>query len=193
MVEYKQEIPAIPKHLVYEELDGIPVYYSGYKEVLNKTKTLEDIMGYGGLQWFIINVLGDFLKEKLGKQFRMLSGKGGLHLGYQKNLSVDLGIYAKKDLKLKDLINKYLTIPPKIVIEIDTKADPEIFKHSNYYTPKTQRLLDFGVEQVVWLFTDSEKVTLASNNAPWITVNWSDQISVLGQQFTIEKVLNDAD
>ena len=150
-------------------------------------------MGYGGLQWFIINVLGDFLKEKLGKEFRILSGEGGLHLGHQRNLSVDLGIYPKKELKFKDLKNKYLTIPPKIVIEVDTKADPEIFKHSNYYTPKTQRLLDFGVEQVVWLFTDSEKVTLATNDAPWITVNWSDAITILENTFTLEKVLNEED
>ena len=34
MVEFKQEISTIPQYLIYEELDGIPVYYKGYKDVL---------------------------------------------------------------------------------------------------------------------------------------------------------------
>ena len=33
----------IPKHLVYEELNGRKLYRKGYKQFLNQTKTIEEI------------------------------------------------------------------------------------------------------------------------------------------------------
>ena len=35
----------IPKNLIYEIMDGKPVYYAGFREVLSKQKTIEEIMG----------------------------------------------------------------------------------------------------------------------------------------------------
>ncbi len=35
----------------------MPVFYKGYKAVLRKEKTIEDIMGAGGLQIFIVRYL----------------------------------------------------------------------------------------------------------------------------------------
>jgi hypothetical protein len=65
-------------------------------------------------------------------------------------------------------------------------ADPDIFEYSTYYTPKTQLLLDFGVEQVFWIFTDSQKVMVAQLHQPWIIVNWTDEVEVLGHRFSIQ-------
>ncbi|MEM1122195.1 MAG: Uma2 family endonuclease [Bacteroidota bacterium] len=192
MVELNQNISTIPSYLIYEQLDGIDIYFDGYREVLNKTKKLEEIMGYGELQWFILNTLGDFLKENLSKTYKVLTGEGGLHLGHKKNLSIDMAIFLKSQLSYKKLKNRYSKKIPQVVIEVDTKADPETFQKTNYYTVKTQQLLDFGVPMVVWLFTDSEKVTIATNDKPWITVNWSDEITVLELSFVIEKVLEEA-
>lgn len=33
---------AIPAYLVREMIDGIPFYYRGYRQAMNKTKTLEE-------------------------------------------------------------------------------------------------------------------------------------------------------
>ncbi len=192
MINLNQNIPTIPSYLIYEQLDGIPVYYNGYKAVLNKTKTFEDIIGYGELQWLILNTLGDYLKEHLPKTYKVLTGEGGLHLGHKKNLSLDMSIFLKKQLSYKTLKNKYTKKIPQVVIEVDTKADPDVFQKSNYYTVKTQQLLDFGVPMVVWLFTDSEKVTIATNNEPWLTLNWADKITVLDHTFSIQKILEEA-
>ncbi|MEM6316524.1 MAG: Uma2 family endonuclease [Bacteroidota bacterium] len=192
MIELNQNIPTVPPYLIYEQLNGMDIYFNGYKDVLNKTKKLEEIMGYGELQWFIFNTLGDFLKENLSKTYKVLTGEGGLHLGHKKNLSIDMAIFLKSQLTYKKLKNKYSNKTPQVVIEVDTKADPETFQKTNYYTVKTQQLLDFGVPVVVWLFTDSEKVTIATNDQPWITVNWSDEITILGLSFVIEKVLEAA-
>jgi Uma2 family endonuclease len=184
---------AIPAELVYEELNGIPVYYRGYKAVMKGEKQLEEIMGYGGLQWYLLNIIGAFLTQQFGKDYQVLIGEGGLHAGYKKNPSLDLCIYPKAQLKFKDLKNQYLDIPPKIVIEVDTKADPDVFQYSTYYAPKTQLLLDFGVEQVLWIFTDAEKIMVAQPEQPWIIVNWKDEVEVLGHRFSIQGIIDAAE
>ncbi|NJK82921.1 MAG: hypothetical protein HC912_03010 [Saprospiraceae bacterium] len=76
---------------------------------------------------------------------------------------------------------------------MDTKADPDTFSKTSYYMPKTQMLLDFGVEQVLWLYTDTEKVMVAQPNQPWWIVNWTNEIEVLGQKFTIQQIIRDAE
>ncbi|MCY7327193.1 MAG: hypothetical protein LH618_01440, partial [Saprospiraceae bacterium] len=54
---------SVPAYLVRETIDGIPFYYRGYRSVLNKTKTFDEIMGDSGLQLFLKNYLGDVLRE----------------------------------------------------------------------------------------------------------------------------------
>ncbi len=36
---------AIPESLVYERLDGQPIYYQGYRDVMAGRKTIEEIIG----------------------------------------------------------------------------------------------------------------------------------------------------
>ena len=45
----KTRIQTIPKELIYEMVDGKPIYYKGYKEYLNNSKQLDEIMGRGRL------------------------------------------------------------------------------------------------------------------------------------------------
>ena len=49
-------IPRIPDELVYEKIDGKPVYYKGYKEVVNQQKQISVIMGSSNLQTEIIEI-----------------------------------------------------------------------------------------------------------------------------------------
>jgi hypothetical protein len=46
----QRKIQKVHAYLVKEILDEMPVFYKGYKAVLRKEKTLEDIMGASGLQ-----------------------------------------------------------------------------------------------------------------------------------------------
>lgn len=39
----KSSAQKIPDYLVYEISEGKPIYYKGYKDVINKTKTFEEI------------------------------------------------------------------------------------------------------------------------------------------------------
>ncbi len=193
MTYMPEQQPTVPDYLVYEELNGIPVYYRGYKEVMNQTKTLNDIMAYGELQSYLLNILNYFLLRHLDKTYLPLVGETGLHLGHKTNLSLDLCIYLRQEFSFEKLQNKYKNTPPKVVIEVDTKADPAIFDFSSYYPAKTQALLDFGVEQVVWIYTDTKKVMLAQQEGAWLTVNWTDEVTILGHTFTVQQVIDEAE
>jgi len=66
------------------------------------------------------------------------------------------------------------------VIEIDTKAELEEVKDSfGYFHKKTDELLNFGVEKVIWIFTDSEKVMISEKNKDWQILNWSKEIEII--------------
>ena len=53
----KKTYKEIPETLVYEVLEGKPVYYKNYKDVLNGIKNLDDIMGSSSLQSFILTYI----------------------------------------------------------------------------------------------------------------------------------------
>ncbi len=88
-------------------------------------------------------------------------------------------------------LTKYAWVPPKIVIEIDTKADFTRFDSDfDYYEQKTSQLLHFGVEKVIWIFTRSEKVWIAEPDKDWLIRNWTQPVEVLsGCVFTISDLI----
>ena len=181
----------IPKVLIYEQLDGLNIYYSGYESVLDNLQNAESVMGSSGLQSFVIEIVIDYLKLSLGKEYRFLSNEVGLHLANRSNLSADIAIFSKKNLPVKNLEDKYITIAPEVVIEIDTKADFTNINPADYFNIKTQKLLDFGVQKVVWIYTTSEKIMVATADSSWKTMDWNSDIEVLGEQLNVLKLLKD--
>ncbi|MCY7351586.1 MAG: Uma2 family endonuclease [Cytophagaceae bacterium] len=178
---------AVPDVLIYELMDGRPLYYRGYGDVLTGKKTTEEIMGASGLQAFIIQYLLEILFTKVGRQrYHFLTNEIGNHLGKKNNLSGDLYIYERQALAPDKINNQYVDVPPKVAIEVDVKIDLTDEKNADYVHQKTQKLLDWGVEKVIWIFTNSRKVTVAETGQDWITMDWHREISLLdGQLFNI--------
>ncbi|WKN42905.1 Uma2 family endonuclease [Tunicatimonas pelagia] len=178
-----EETPVkIPEPLVYEVLDGQPIPYQGFREVLAGNKKLEDITGSSGLRSFIItNVLVRFLMRNLPEEeYDILSNEAGLHLGKNNNLATDIGIYPIGALTPDKLTNQYLDIPPQVAIEVDTKVEFSQFNSpQDYLHQKTQALLDFGTERVVWISTASKKVMTATAQEDWITHDWDKPVTLL--------------
>ncbi len=168
----------IPTSLIYEVIDGKPVYRKGYKDVLNKKKTLEEIMGSSSLQSAIISVIVKFLNKNLSDIYWVGASESGLHLALNENMSMDIPIYEIE--KHSSLSIHYTNIPPKILIEVDIEADTESFENEmDYYFTKTQKLLDFGVEKVIWIFTGAQKTIISMPDKDWQTVNWDARIEVM--------------
>jgi len=176
----------IPKSLIYEMVDGVPIYYKGYRDYLNGTKKLEDIMASSILQsalaGWIVTKLNLLLMQYHGKEYLALSNELGVLFRKKTWRGVDLAIVERRKVKklLKELNNEYLKTPPKIVIEIDTKADlSDLETPFNYYQKKTKALLDFGVERVIWIYTDTQTVMLAEAGKPWQVQEWTTSFEVM--------------
>lgn len=175
----KQEIQVakLPDYLIYESDRGHPIYYQGYQEVINKTKTIDQIMGSSVLQALLIELIKDYLKPLFGETYIILANEVGLQFSPKSWRNADIAVFDKKALIEAGIQDKYANIPPKLVIEIDTKAALEDLPHpEQYYHHKTDQLLDFGVEQVLWIFTSSEKFMLAEKGKRWETGNWQEDL-----------------
>lgn len=178
---------AVPDVLIYEVIDGRPLYYRGYGDVLKGKKTTEEIMGASGLQAFIIDYLLHLCHTRLNwRQYVFLTNEIGNHLGKKNNISGDLYIYERQALAPDKINNQYVDVPPKIAIEVDVRIDLTDEKNADYVHRKTQKLLDWGVEKVIWIFTNTRKVTVAETGKDWITMDWHREIILLdGQLFNI--------
>ncbi|MBL7978154.1 MAG: hypothetical protein JNN12_07415, partial [Bacteroidetes Order II. Incertae sedis bacterium] len=63
---------------------------------------------------------------------------------------------------------------------------------TDYLMQKTQDLLDFGVERVIWILTRSQKIYVAEPNKPWMVVDWNTPVHVLGPvSLTLADILED--
>ena len=184
----------IPDYLVYEVMNGKPIYYRGYKHVLSGKLKLEDIMGASALQSFFLSLINNFIYPRIQKEYFTMLGEMGVHIDLGDNLSADLAIFHRSQLTFERLWSaKYADYPPMIVVEVDTKAAPESVEDFQiYFSEKIQKYLDFGVEQVVWIFTKSRKVWVATNDgSPWLILNWQATITILGHSFSIEELIKD--
>ncbi len=186
----------IPDKFVYEILDGIPIYYKNYEEVLNNNKKFQEIMGSSILQSLLIDSIIMFLHENLDRKlFKIASNELGLHISSKNNLAADIAIYEKTMLKNYDINNKYAEIPPKIIIEVDTKADLSNFDETmDYIDEKTKKLLDFGTEQIIWILTKSKKIILSTEKTNWTIADWSLNIEIIANiYFNLEKIIKEED
>ena len=170
----------IPDFLVYEELNGQKLYRKGYKQYLNQTKTIEEIMGCSSLQAAIVSVLLSYLYRQIEDEgYEIMTNEAGLHVALGNNLSSDIILYDSQDFIKYRLDDHYFNFAPKMVIEVDIKIELENIYSVDYWTKKTQTLFDFGVEKVLWIFSEDKKIILAESNKDWIVRDWTKDFELL--------------
>jgi Uma2 family endonuclease len=179
--EQLKEENKIPSYLIKEEIDGIPYFYKGYKSVLTKEKTIEDIIGTSGLQALLVEVLMKFLFVNIGRdKYRFFTNEVGGHIKKGTNLSFDIAIFNKEVLTIDKIDEHYVNVPPEAVIEIDVKIEIENQIAMDYITAKTDKLLEYGCQKVLWVLTKSKKVIIATPPSDeWQIINWSKDIPFL--------------
>ncbi|MPR34210.1 Uma2 family endonuclease [Salmonirosea aquatica] len=181
----------VPDYLIYEIMDGQPIHYKGYRDVMLGSKKFSEIMGSSALQSLIVTylvvLLGNLLK---GSKYRMLTSEVGIHLDKRNNLAGDVLIFDKERMPIESIGEHFANVPPKIAIEVDILADPSDIDPTTYVFNKTQKLLDFGVEKVIWITTKAKKVTVATAHTDWQTMDWNREIEVLdGITFNVGEYL----
>lgn len=181
----------VPSYLIYEIMDGKPIYYKGYQAVLNKSKEFEDIMGSSTLQSIILNFILTLLHKSINDEdYWILINEAGIHLDHGNNLAGDILIYDRSRLKASDINTGYAKVPPNIAIEVDTKADLSIITFQEYLKKKTTKLHGFGVDKVIWVLTASKQVVVANANEDWLLIDWNKDIEILNNiKFNIGEYL----
>lgn len=166
----------IPDYLIRDILDGVPYYYKGYKSVLNKSKTLEEIMGSSGLQAEIVMYLNFLLTQALGiEQYRIYTSESGIHISKHMNYGLDLAVYDANVLSSDKVDDQYVKVAPQLVVEIDVKVNTNQLSEEEFIYKKTQSLLDYGVKTVIWVTSKSGKVLIAKPEKDWIVRDWNKE------------------
>ncbi len=175
-----KQVMSMPKMLIYEELNGRQLYRKGYKKILNRTKTIEEIMGCSSLQAAIVSVFLSYLYRHVEDEgYEIMTNEAGLHISLGNNLSSDIILYKSEDFLKYRLNEHYFDVAPKIVIEVDVKIELENMEATDYWTAKTHVLLGFGVEKVIWVFTEDKKIIIAEPNKKWVVCDWTKAIELL--------------
>ncbi len=190
-IKTKKSVQEIPDYLIREVIYGKSYYYDGYQAVLNNEKTLEEIMGSSRLQSILLSILSAYFTNIFEQDYWILSNEAGLHLDKNDNISMDLALLKKSNLPLEKIDTHYFEEIPDCVIEVDVSIDLTNPDNYDYVFQKTQRLLDFGTSQVVWILTKSRKVMVAKPNEPWTIDNWNKTIEILGESFILEDLLKE--
>jgi hypothetical protein len=61
-----------------------------------------------------------------------------------------------------------------------------------YVLKKTNKLLEFGVEKVVWIFSEDRKIIVTEPQRDWVITNWNTDIALLdGLVLNLENLLKD--
>jgi hypothetical protein len=175
----EQGIP-IPKQLIYEELNGQILYRKGYKDVLNQTKTIEEIIGRSSLESMILSLIVCYMYRNLESEgYEIMTNQVGLNISLGNQLVSDIALYPIKILLNYQLDEYYFNIPPKIVIEVDISIDLAHLTSYSYINQKLQALFKFGVERVLWIFTHDQKILIAEPNQDWILRDWAKDVQLM--------------
>ncbi|RUM29421.1 MAG: Uma2 family endonuclease [Aquifex sp.] len=188
----KEEKRRLLKILTYEKVNGKPIYYRDYKRVLKGELPPEAVMGSSGIQAYLIILLIKFLLNKLDEEkFILLSNELGFTYKKGSWRNLDIVIFEKEKVKPYLMQDKFIPVAPKVVIEVDTKADLSRYVGIEEYAhEKTQDLLDAGVEKVIWIFTKTKKVMIAEKEKKWIVQDWKDDFEVMeGIRLNISEIL----
>ncbi|RYF51089.1 MAG: Uma2 family endonuclease [Cytophagaceae bacterium] len=168
----------VPNALVYEVLNGKPLYYRGYKDVLVGVSTIESVMGSSDLQGAIVSLLNAVIWNGIDRsKYRTVSNETGLQLGKGDYVSVDIGIFEKSLVPV--LKGKYFDVPPSVVIEVDIKIDLDVVHEWDYVAQKTRELFRFGVQRVLWIMTKSRQILVAAPGQDWLITDLTKNVHII--------------
>ena len=179
----KRKRRGVPKALIYEMRAGRPIYYRDYEKVLAGEKALEEVMGTGKLQWWIIETVVAFLLSHLDRHtYKVAFNEVGFWLGPRSWRNLDIAIFEREAVLQEGVTAEYVRTPPLVVIEVDTKADLRAFEGDMelYMREKTDDLLAAGVKRVIWYTTRDRRVLVAEPGKRWFLTTWDDPVEVWG-------------
>ncbi|NUO09106.1 MAG: Uma2 family endonuclease [Candidatus Brocadia sp.] len=191
LIKEKGKRRKIPKELICEMVSGRPVYYRDYNKVLTGEKSLEEVMGSSGLQSYLIMLILNLLLSKISNKYVILPNEVGFRFSPKNWRNLDIAIFEREKVKDWLLKDEYIAIPPKVAIEVDTKADLKKYGDiTHYVNEKTDDLLAAGIERIVWVLTREKKVMVAEKGKRWFITGWDEEIDCVDNiKFSINQLI----
>ncbi len=165
----------IPGTLIREEIDGKVFPYKQYRKILSGELTPHSSLGSSELQSTLVSIMHGYLFGQLDrKQYHLVTGEPGIHLTHRDNLANDIAIYPRSE-KSGALTTNYFSRPPVVVIEVDVKVDTTEagMTEFEYVILKSQQLIGFGCQQVVWVLTSIRQLVVFAGEASFQVLPWS--------------------
>ena len=182
----KEREQRLLKVLTYEVVDGKPIYYRGYKDVLEGKKQPEEIMGSSTLQARVIAKIIMAVSSLESKEFIITANEHGIktNKGYR---AVDIGIFEEGKFKLSE---GYSDVAPVVAIEVDVKAELEDMTFMEYVEEKVKDLFEVGTQKVIWILTKPRVVMVFEKNKEGKILTWDDEVEVLeGVKFKLSELV----
>ncbi len=155
--------------LVYEMDEGEPVPIKG--DIQSGTHQL---LADHPLQAWLKAQLVLYLQQQLGESYTLTVGQQALYLPTGSIRMVHIGVFSRGDFHpLKESV-------PRVVIEIDSKADLSgIGETIAYFKKKNVQLQSLGVARIIWIFTESKTIWTVSENGQTVSQEWDTDVLVL--------------
>lgn len=179
----------VPSYFIYEMDDGRPIYYKGYREVLETKDGVDNVSFQNNLQAWIKSEISFTIKALLRREYILTMGNLGLQIGKETVRVADIAIFQKANFVLS---NQYSANPPEIVIEIDTKAELDsIGAAIEYYQRKNRQLFEFGVKKIIWIFTEVQAVKVLDADGGDQEFEWNHDVLVMEElNFNLQKIVH---
>jgi Uma2 family endonuclease len=126
--------------------------------------------------------MGLFFKHLDLKKYHILVGEIGSHIDHRSNLASDVVVFEKSVLTPNKINLKYVDVAPKIVIEVDVRVeldDKEANVFDDFVLRKVRKLLEFGTEKIIWIFTKSKTIIVATPDNNWRIYDLDQDVEVL--------------
>jgi Uma2 family endonuclease len=95
----------------------------------------------------------------------------------------------KEKVVLNDL---YFEIAPEVAIEVDVKIETD--KDLDYVFSKSEEMMNFGTERILWLITKHKKIFVFSKNETTQILDWNKDVVVMeGVVLNIHDLLEEED
>ena len=180
-IKYNSTLENTTDCLIYEIIDKKPLYFKGYQDVISGEKKVGEITASNMLRSYILTNFTAKIFNSLADDLFTILTNTNLYLDKSNNLVGDILIFDNDVLKSESIDEHYADVPPKIAIEVDVTADTsDIGGVDTYVYKKVRKLLDFGVERVIWINTATKTILMADDNLEsWIVQDWNKDIEIL--------------
>jgi hypothetical protein len=167
--------------LLYEKLDGHAIYFGPNQWEQPPKDEAAQARRFDLMQSALLSHLLRVLYSQLdADQYQLLPNEHGIQVNADTHLVADLAVYRRSELTAPEARSRFIEVSPLAVVLIDSPvlapAEPPVL---DYAMLKVQRLLDFGVQQVLWLHTYSRRMLVARPKTVWLNLTWHNEVDIL--------------